>query len=90
MPNLPSFSGVDAPEAFLAQFPTQAHHLSVPSDLLTRQLIAKLTEDALDWFHLHFAGQDATATIDQIAVGLRTAFGQEYAGTRAYWDTWHV
>ena len=90
MPNLPSYSGVDAPEAFLAQFRTQAHHLSVPPDLLTRQLIAKLTGDALDWFHLHFAGQDATATSDQIAVGLRTAFGQEYAGARAYWDTWHV
>ena len=90
MPNLPSYSGVDAPEAFLAQFRTQAHHLSVPPDLLTRQLIAKLTGDALDWFHLHFAGQDATATIDQIAVGLRTAFGQEYAGARAYLDTWHV
>ncbi len=26
----------------------------------------------------------------QIAVGLRTTFGQEYAGARAYWDTWHV
>ncbi len=64
--------------------------VSVPSDLLTRQLIAKLIGDALDWFHLHFAGQDATATIDQIAVGLRTAFCQEYAGARAYWDTWHV
>ena len=90
MPNLPSYSGGEAPEAFLAQFRTQAHHLSVPPDLLTRQLIAKLTGDALDWFHLHFAGQDATATSDQIAVGLRTAFGQEYAGARAYWDTWHV
>ncbi len=57
MLNLPSYSGVDAPEAFLAQFRTQAHHLSVPPDLLTRQLIAKLTGDALDWFHLHIAGQ---------------------------------
>ena len=57
------------------------HHLSVPPDLLTRQLIVKLTGDALDWLHLHFAGQDATATIDQIAVGLRTAFGHEYAGS---------
>jgi hypothetical protein len=78
---------VDPPKAFLAQFRTQAHHFSVPSDLLTRLLIAKLTGDALDWFHLHFSGKDATATIAQIAVGLRTAFGQEYAGARAYWDT---
>ncbi len=48
MPNLPSYLGVGVPDAFLAQFRTQDYHLFVPSDLLTRQLIAKLTGDALD------------------------------------------
>ncbi len=59
------------PEAFLAQFRTLAHQLQIPHDQLNHQLITKLSGDALTWFNLHFAGQDTTATLDQIAGALR-------------------
>jgi hypothetical protein len=75
LPNLPPYSGDGAPEAFLAQFRTQARHLEIPPQLLPRQLIAKLTGDALTWFNLRFAGQDTTVTLEEIALALRNEFG---------------
>ncbi len=90
LPNLPPYSGDGAPEAFLAQFRTQARHLEIPPQLLPRQLIAKLTGDALTWFNLRFAGQDTTVTLEEIALALRNEFGQEYAGARAFRDMWHI
>jgi len=90
LPGLPPYSGAAPPEPFLARFRTLARHLSVPAELLPRQLIAKLTGEALEWFNLHFAGQDDTASVDQIALGLRAAFGCEFAGAQAYLDTCQV
>ncbi len=60
------------PEAFLAQFRTQACLLEIPPQLLPRPLIAKLTGDAfkLTWFNLRFAGQDTTVTLEEIALAL--------------------
>jgi hypothetical protein len=37
LPNLPTYSGDDAPEAFLTQFRTCSHHLGIPPELLPRQ-----------------------------------------------------
>jgi len=90
LPGLPPYSGAAPPEPFLARFRTLARHLLVPAELLPRQLIAKLTGEALEWFNLHFAGQDDTASVEQIALGLRTAFGREFAGAQAYLDTCQV
>ncbi len=53
-------------------------------------MIAKLSGDALTWFNIHFAGQDTTATLNQIALALRNEFGREYAGTQAFRDTWRI
>jgi len=90
MPKFPPYSGTDAPEAFLAQFRTLAHQFQIPQDQLNHQLIAKLSGDALTWFNLHFAGQDTTATLDEIALALRNEFGREYAGAQAFRDTWRI
>jgi hypothetical protein len=46
-------------------------------------LIGKLTGPAQTWYTLTFANDPATATESLIALGLRKAFGQEYAGARA-------
>jgi hypothetical protein len=90
LPNLPTYSGDDAPEGFLTQFRTHARHLGIPPELLPRQLIAKLRGEALTWFNLRFAGQDTTATLEEISLALRNDFGQEYAGARAFRDMWRV
>lgn len=90
MPGLTPYSGTGSPDVFLASFRTQACQHGVPADELPRQLIAKLSGEALTWFNMHFAGHEAPATVDQVAYGLRTAFGTEFAGARAYRDTWHV
>lgn len=71
------------PEAFLAQYYLYARQQNVPSTERTRQLIGKLTGPAQVWYTLTFANDTAAATESQIALGLRKAFGQEYAGVKA-------
>ncbi len=45
---------------------------------------------ALTLINLRFAGQDTTATLEEISLALRNDFGQEYAGARAFRDMWRV
>ena len=87
-----SYSGEakHAPEAFLAQFRLFARQNSVPDTERARQLIGKLTGPAQLWNTLTFANDPTTATEAQIALGLRKAFGQEYAGVRALRAIFHV
>jgi hypothetical protein len=82
-----------APEAFLAQFYQiylYARQNNVPSTERARQLIGKLTGATQTWYTLAFANDPAAATESQIALGLRKAFGQEYAGARAFRAMFHV
>jgi hypothetical protein len=53
-------------------------------------LIAKLSGEALTWFNLRFAGEDTTASQEDIALALRQEFGTEYAGAQAFRDKWRV
>jgi hypothetical protein len=81
-----------APEAFLAQFYLYAMQNNVPAAERTRhwQLIGKLTGAAQTWYTLAFANDPSAATEAQIVLGLRKAFGQEYAGERALLAMFHV
>ncbi len=72
-----------APEAFLAQFYLYAWQNNVPSTERACQLIGKLTGAAQTWYTRAFTNDPAAATESQIRLGLRKAFGQEYAGARA-------
>ena len=49
-----------------------------------------LTGPAQLWYTLTFANDPTTATEAQIALGLRKAFGQEYADVRSLWTMLHV
>ena len=92
IPQVEPYSGEAkrAPEAFLAQFRLYARQNSVPDTERARQLIGKLTGPAQLWYTLTFANDPTTATEAQIALGLRKAFGQEYAGVRALRAMFHV
>jgi len=90
LPTFLPYTGADSPETFLAAFRTQVFQSSLREEELPRQLITKLSGEALAWFNMHFAGQETPATVAEIAYGLRTAFGKEYEGANAYRDTWHV
>ena len=85
LPQVEAYAGEAhrAPEAFLAQFYLYARQNNVPASERARQLIGKLTGPAQTWYTLTFATDPAAATESQIALGLRKAFGQEYAGARA-------
>ncbi len=92
LPQVEAYAGEAhrAPEAFLAQFYLYARQNNVPSTERARQLIGKLTGAAQTWYTLAFANDPAAATESQIALGLRKAFGQEYAGARALRAMFHV
>ena len=85
LPQVEAYAGEAhrAPEAFLAQFYLYARQNNVPATERARQLIGKLTGPAQTWYTLTFANDPDAATESQIALGLRKAFGQEYAGARA-------
>ena len=85
LPQVEAYAGEAhrAPEAFLAQFYLYARQNNVPASERARQLIGKLTGPAQTWYTLMFANDPATATESLIVLGLRKAFGQEYAGARA-------
>ena len=76
-----------APEAFLAQFRLYARQNSVPDTERARQSICKLTGPAQLWYTLTFANDPTAATEAHIALGLRKALGQEYAGVRTQGGT---
>lgn len=89
LPQVGPFSGEPdrSPEAFLTQYYLYARN--IPASERTRQLIGKLTGSAQNWYTLTF-GNDIDATEAQIALGLRKAFGQEYAGVWALRAMYHV
>ena len=91
LPQVKAYSGNSdgSPEAFLAQYYLYARHQQVPSHERARQLISKLTGTAQDWYTMEFAN-DIEPTESQIALGLRKAFGQEYAGVWALRSLYHV
>lgn len=82
--------GPVTPEAFLAQYRLQARQNKVPTEERPRQLSAKLTGTALSWYTLTFSRNPEVATEAQLSLGLRKAFGQEYAGARALRAIYHV
>lgn len=92
LPQVEAYTGEAhrSPEAFLAQFYLYAKQNNVPAAERTRQLIGKLTGAAQTWYTLAFSNDPAAATEAQIALGLRKAFGQEYAGARALRAMFHV
>jgi hypothetical protein len=92
LPQVEAYAGEAhrTPEAFLAEFYLYAKHNSVPANERARQLIGKLTGAAKTWYTLTFATDPAAATEAQITLGLRKAFGQEYAGARALRAMFHV
>jgi len=92
LPQVEAYAGEAhrAPEAFLAQFYLYARQNNVPATERARQLIGKLTGPAQTWYTLTFANDPAAATESQIALGLRKAFGQEYAGARALRAMYYV
>ena len=91
LPQVQAYSGESdrSPEAFLAQYYLYARQQKVPASEGARQLIGKLTGPAQTWYTLTFAN-DMEATESQIALGLRKAFGQEYAGVWALRALYHV
>ena len=92
LPQVTPFSGETdrTPEAFLAQYYLYVRQQRVPAAERARQLIGKLTGLAQSWYTLTFANDPGTATESQIALGLRKAFGKEYAGVRALRAMYHV
>jgi len=92
LPQLPPYTGETAnpPEAFLAAFRTFARQANIPAEERARQLFAKLTGTARDWFATEFAHQSEAVTEAQIACGLRKAFGREYEGARAHREMYHA
>ena len=79
-----------SPEAFLSQYYLYARQQNVPASERARQLIGKLIGPAQNWYTLTFANDPGAATEAQVALGLRKAFGQEYAGVRALRAIYHV
>ena len=92
LPQVTPYSGESdrTPEAFLAQYYLYVRQQRVPAAERARQLIGKLTGLAQSWYTLTFANDPGTATDSQIALGLRKAFGKEYAGVRALRAMYHV
>ncbi len=92
LPQVKAYAGEAdrTPEAFLAQYYLYARQQNVPSSERARQLIGKLTGPAQTWYTLTFANDAVAATESQIALGLRKAFGQEYAGVQALRAIYHV
>ena len=92
LPQLPVYAGETSglPEAFLAAFRLLARQAGVPLEERTRQLCAKLTGNAHEWFTTEFAHQLDAVTEAQIACGLRKAFGREYEGARAHRAMYHA
>jgi len=92
LPQVTPYSGESdrTPEAFLAQYYLYVRQHHVPATERARQLIGKLTGLAQNWYTLTFANDPGTATESQIALGLRKAFGKEYAGVGALRALYHV
>ena len=77
----------------MAQFRLYARQNSAQHTEHARQLIGKLTGPAHFaqlWYTLTFANDPTTATEAHIALGLRKASGQEYAGVQALLAMFHV